>query len=182
MHFRLPLQVRILVHLVGPDGRVEFEAAGDGDDFLAVGHAARADDARDGDAFGAAEVGVGEFGAATGTRLRSASLQGGFLLCIVRAGRVILTGCRAKARRYDFFTAVGADVDVFAERNFDGFEKRFVVEAEALAVGNVTDVRAELAVGPKKVADYREKIFDFVVALDKFRNVAGGARGGDVFE
>ena len=43
MHFRLPLQVRILVHLVGPDGRVELEAAGDGDDFLAVGNAACTD-------------------------------------------------------------------------------------------------------------------------------------------
>ena len=54
MHFGLPLQVRIFVHLVGPDGRVEFEAAGDGDDFLAVGDAACAGDAGNGDALGCA--------------------------------------------------------------------------------------------------------------------------------
>jgi len=52
------------VHLVGPDGRVQFEAAGDGDDFLAVGNATRADDTRDGDALGTAEVGVGEVSSA----------------------------------------------------------------------------------------------------------------------
>jgi hypothetical protein len=61
MHFRLPLQVRIFVHLVGPDRGVQLEAAGDGDDFLAVGYAAGSGDARDGDAFGFAEVGVGQF-------------------------------------------------------------------------------------------------------------------------
>jgi hypothetical protein len=59
MHFRLPLQVGIFVHFVRPDRRVELEAAGDRDDFLAVGNAAGASDARDGDALGAAQVGVG---------------------------------------------------------------------------------------------------------------------------
>ncbi len=56
MYFRLPLQVRILVHLVGPDGRVQLEAAGNGDDFLAVGHAMCAHDARHSDALGFAEI------------------------------------------------------------------------------------------------------------------------------
>ncbi len=67
MHFRLPLQIRILVHFVGPHGRVQLEAASDGDDFLAVRQAARADDARNGDALGAAQVRVGQFRAAMGT-------------------------------------------------------------------------------------------------------------------
>jgi len=64
MHFRLPLQVRIFVHLVGPDGSIQLEAAGDGDDFLAVGQAARAGNARHGDAFGLAKIRVAEFRAA----------------------------------------------------------------------------------------------------------------------
>ena len=61
MHFRLPLQVRILVHLVGPDGRVQLQAAGDRDDFLAVRHAPRADDARHGDALGLAQMRFRQF-------------------------------------------------------------------------------------------------------------------------
>ena len=64
MHFRLPLQVGIFVHFVGPDGRVQLEAAGDGNDFLAVGHAARGHDAGYRNALGAAKVGGGQFGAA----------------------------------------------------------------------------------------------------------------------
>jgi len=47
------------VHFVGPDRGVELEPTGDGDDFLAVGDAAGAGDARDGDALGAAEICVG---------------------------------------------------------------------------------------------------------------------------
>ena len=74
MHFRLPLQIRIFVHLVGPDGSVQLEATCDRDDFLAVGHAVRANDARHGDAFGFAKIFIGEFGAAAGTRLCSAAL------------------------------------------------------------------------------------------------------------
>ena len=39
VHFHVPLQVRILVHLVGPRRSFQFEAADDGDYFLAVGDA-----------------------------------------------------------------------------------------------------------------------------------------------
>jgi hypothetical protein len=59
MHFRLPLQIRILVHLVGPDRRVELEPARDGDDFLAVWNAMRSDDARHGNALGFAQIRLG---------------------------------------------------------------------------------------------------------------------------
>src|SRR5271155_5595225 len=65
MYFRLPLQVREFVHLVGPDRRIQFEAAGDGDHFLAVGHAARPDYARYSYAFGFAQMFTGELRAAT---------------------------------------------------------------------------------------------------------------------
>jgi len=61
MHFRLPLQVRIFVHFVGPHRRVQLQPAGDGDDFLAIGYAARAGDARHGDALGAPQIRVGQF-------------------------------------------------------------------------------------------------------------------------
>ena len=67
MHFRLPLQVGIFVHLVGPHRCVQLEAAGDGDDFLAVGHAARPGYARHGDAFGFAKIFFSQFDATTGT-------------------------------------------------------------------------------------------------------------------
>ncbi len=56
MHFRLPLQVRIFVHLVGPHGSVQLQATRDGDNFLAVRHALRAHDTRHGDALGLADV------------------------------------------------------------------------------------------------------------------------------
>ena len=68
MHFRLPLQIGILVHLIGPYRRVQLEAAGDGDDFLAVGYAPRADNARHGDALGLAKIGVRKFSAAAGAQ------------------------------------------------------------------------------------------------------------------
>ena len=56
MHLGLPLQVGIFVHFVRPDGSVQLEATCDRDDFLAVGHAVRANDARHGDAFGLAKI------------------------------------------------------------------------------------------------------------------------------
>ena len=56
MHFRLPLQVGILVHLVGPNRRVQFEAAGDGDDFLPVRDATRPHHARNRDALRLAKM------------------------------------------------------------------------------------------------------------------------------
>ncbi len=59
MHFRLPLKVRIFVHFVRPDRRVEFEAANNFNFFLAIGNAPRANDSRHGDALGLAEICVG---------------------------------------------------------------------------------------------------------------------------
>ncbi len=64
MHFRLPLQVRIFVHLIRPNRCVQFEPAGDGNDFLAVRHAFCSNDAGHGHAFGAPNVCVGQFCAA----------------------------------------------------------------------------------------------------------------------
>src|SRR5262249_16137442 len=80
------------------------------------------------------------------------------------------------------FSALRADVDVFAERNFERFENVFFVEAEALAVCDVPHVRAELAVGPEEIPDRRKQLLDVIVLLDELRNVTRSARGRDVFE
>jgi hypothetical protein len=71
MHFRLPLQVRIFVHLVGPHRRVQLEPTCDGDDFLTVRQAASSRDTRNGDALGLSQVGVRQFRAALQTRHRA---------------------------------------------------------------------------------------------------------------
>ena len=172
MHLGLPLQVGIFVHFVRPDGSVQLEATCDRDDFLAVGHAVRANDARHGDAFGLAKIFIGEFDAAAGTRLCSAALYGGIFLTTAR--------CRAKARRYDFLSALRADVDIFAQRNFQCFENVLFVETKALSIGNVPDVGAKFAIGPEKIADRSQQLLDVIVLLDELGDVAGGTRGGNV--
>src|SRR5690242_7015951 len=80
------------------------------------------------------------------------------------------------------FAALGTNVDIFAEGNFDGFENVLVVETEALAIGNVAHVGAELPIGPQKITDGSEQLLDVIVLLDQLRDVAGGASGGNVFE
>ena len=66
MHFHVPLQVGIFVHLVGPGRSFQFEAADDGDHFLAVGHAQARFDGGHGDGFRGDEVFFGEERAAGG--------------------------------------------------------------------------------------------------------------------
>src|SRR6266446_7932472 len=205
MHFRLPLQVGIFVHLVGPDGRVQLEATGDGDDFLAVGHAVRADNARNGDAFGLAHVFFGEVRTAVLANRRRHSE--GRVVCVPKnliVGRTAVAGrlrsfaiaqddirwggrrsgaCRqCCGGRGRFFAALWANVNVFAEGNLEGFEDAFFVKAEALAVGYVPDVGAELSISPQKIADGGQQLFDVIVLLDELSHVTGGARRGDIFQ
>src|SRR5262249_26327048 len=144
-----------------PDRCVEFEAAGDGDDFLAVGNAPRSGNARDGDTFGATEILAGELGSTARAR---------------RLRLVVLS------RGWRFLAATRADIDVFAKRNLNRFKNVCVAEAESLAVGDVTNVRAELAVGPQEVADRREQVLDVIVLLDELSDIAGRARSGDIRE
>ena len=56
------------------------------------------------------------------------------------------------------------------------------MEAEALAVRDVAHVAAQLAVGPEEIADRGKQVLDVIVLLDERGHVAGGARGGNVFE
>jgi len=63
MDFHIPLDVRIFVRVVGPRRSFQFEAADDGDDFLAVGHAQAGLRRGHGDGFGRDEVFFGEQGA-----------------------------------------------------------------------------------------------------------------------
>ena len=81
-----------------------------------------------------------------------------------------------------FFAASRANVDIVAERDFQRFEHVFFVEAEALAVGDVADVGAELAVGPEEIADVAEHFLDVIVLLDQRGDIAGGARGGNILQ
>src|SRR5262245_47357015 len=111
MHFRLPLQVGIFMHFVGPDGRVQLEPAGDADDFLAVGNAARSGDTRHTDAFSASEIVAGELSSTAGAvRLRWRSRLRRYIEILVGAGR------------WRLLAAIRADVDVLAEGDLDGFE------------------------------------------------------------
>ncbi len=73
-------------------------------------------------------------------------------------------------------------MNVVAERDFERFEHIFFVEAEALAIGDVTNVCAEFAVGPEEIADVAEKLFDFVVLLDQRGDIARGSRGGNILQ
>jgi hypothetical protein len=124
------------VHLVGPDGRVEFKAAGNRDDFLAVGHAAGSDNARDGDALGAAGVAPAELSATTG------------------ACGLLIVGASLLDRH--FLAALRAYMNVIAEWDLERFEHVFFVEAKSLTVGDVADVGAKFAVGPEKISDVAE--------------------------
>ena len=54
------------------------------------------------------------------------------------------------------------------------------MESEALAVGDVTDVGAELAVGPEEIADRGQELLDVIVLLDQLGDVAGRAGCGNV--
>src|SRR5690349_18409976 len=87
-----------------------------------------------------------------------------------------------KFRFSSFLAALWTDIGVFAERNLERFENVFFVEAEALAVGDVADVGAELAIGPEEITDRSEQLLDVIVLLDELRDVARGTRGGNVFE
>src|SRR6266704_4758137 len=82
----------------------------------------------------------------------------------------------------NFFSAFRADVDIFAERNFQRFEDVLFVEAKALAIGNVAHVGAKFSVSPKKIANRRQQLLDVIVLLDELRNVAGRARRGDILQ
>ena len=81
-----------------------------------------------------------------------------------------------------FLPALRADVRVFAERNFQRFQHIFFVEAEALAVGDVAHVGAELAVGPQEISDRCEQVLDVIVLFDQRCDVAGRARRGNILE
>jgi hypothetical protein len=185
MHFRLPLQVRIFVHLVGPHRRVELQPAGDGNDFLAVGDAARSGDARDGNALGLAQIGVAKFGAAARAdsvfRVRCPVFRGRKIAGVVTA--LVFTGLGPRVTSYGLlFRALRTNVNVFAEGNLQRLQHIFFVEAEALAIGNIAHVGAELAVGPQKITDGGEQMLDVIVLLDQRRYVAGCARRGNILE
>src|ERR1700721_4023509 len=81
-----------------------------------------------------------------------------------------------------FFAAFRAHVFVFTQRDFESGEQLLFVKTEALAVGDVAYVSAKFSVGPEEIADGAEKIFNFVVALDQFSDVTGGARRANVIE
>ena len=51
VNLHVPLKVRILMHVVGPGRSLEFEAADNGDYFLAIWHAEARLRRRDGDGF-----------------------------------------------------------------------------------------------------------------------------------
>ncbi len=166
------------MHLVGPDGRVQLQPAGDGDHFLAVRNAPRAYHAWHGHALGFAQIRTREFRAAAGAR----AVTGDWGL--VTGGRgilieVFLTSHDGCGR---FLPALRANIHIFAERNFQRLEDVLFVETEALAIGDVAHVRAEFSVGPKEITDGRQQLIDVVVLLDQFGDIAGGAGGGDIFE
>src|SRR6266700_3067967 len=82
----------------------------------------------------------------------------------------------------NFFSAFRADVDIFAERNFQRFEDVLFVEAKALAIGNVAHVGAKFSIRPKEIANRSEQLLDVIVLFDELRNVARRTRRGNVFE
>src|SRR5258708_22478952 len=181
MHFRLPLQVRILVHLVGPHGRIQLEPTRDGNDFLAVWHAMRSNNPWHSDAFSLAHVTVAQFGPATRTVV--ARPFRGAALPIRRHGFISRRNAlRSEGLSYSFLPALRANVDIFAERNFERFKNAFFVEAEALAIGNVAHVRAEFAVGPEEIADRCQQLLDVIILLDELRYITGGTRGGYILQ
>src|SRR5438876_3294298 len=87
-----------------------------------------------------------------------------------------------KFRFSSFPSALRADVNVFAQRNFQRFENVLFVETKALSIGNVPDVGAKFAIGPEKIADRSQQLLDVIVLLDELGDVAGGTRGGNVRE
>src|SRR5882724_10748904 len=111
-----------------------------------------------------------------------AALFRGRAVSIRRLDSIRIQTPRSEDRGFSFLAALRTHVSVIAERNFDRFEHGFVMETEALAVGDVTHVSTELAVGPQKIADRREQLLDMIVLLDQLRDIAGGARRGDVVE
>src|SRR5262249_14228715 len=122
-------------------------------------NAARAGDARDGDTFGSTDVFASEFGSTARARRLSLAIVSG---------------------DWRFLAALRADIDVFAERDFNSFENVFLVEAEALAVRDIANVRTEFAVGPQEIPDGCERVLDVIVLLDELRDIAGRASRGDV--
>src|SRR6266446_7005359 len=56
------------------------------------------------------------------------------------------------------------------------------MEAETLAVGDVTHVGAEFSIGPEEIADGGQQLFDMIVLFDELRYIARGARRGNVRE
>src|SRR5229473_3977589 len=78
----------------------------------------------------------------------------------------------------NFPSALRANVDVFAQRNFQCFEHVLFVEAEALTIGDVTYVRAEFSISPEEIADRGEQLLDVIVLLDELGDVARGPRRG----
>jgi hypothetical protein len=206
MHFRLPLQVRKFVHLVGPHRCIQLKAASDGDDFLPVGHAPRANYAWHGHAFRFAHIFRGHLCAATGAirRLGRDTIQPhaaageavGFanvaprivLRVAIRAGPrsgfgVGGTSSIERGRFHRRFLAASrANIFVFAERNLQRGDQCFFVRAETLGVRDVAHVGAELAIGPQKITDGGEQFLDLVVLLDQVRDVAGRARRRNIVQ
>src|SRR6266704_527167 len=87
-----------------------------------------------------------------------------------------------KFRFSNFFATFRADVYILTERNFQRFEHTLFVEAEALAIGNVTNVGAKFSIRPKEIANRREQLLDVIILLDELRNVAGRTRRGDILQ
>ena len=229
MHFHLPLQIRELVLLVGPHRRVQFQAADDGDHFLSVGHAARADAIAAPGTSGAGRKSAAPSAVPQSGRARR---RGSSAACVLRVavrcrgGREALSAsrrsrpgmaplarairtdarshrraqarrphsrsrqpstasatccrriragaersrrcsrfvahaappsssCRASAAISVLRAALRADVRVAAEAHPALLEHQFVAPAEALPVGHVAHVAADLAVGPQVKARRR---------------------------
>src|SRR5260370_10796713 len=152
MHFRLPLQVGILVHLVSPHWRIQLEPTRDGDDFLAVWHAMRSNNAWHSDAFTLAHASVAQFGPATRTVVAHPFRGEAFPIrwhSFIRRRNTL----RPEGLSYSFLPAFRADVNIFAERNLQCFEHVLFVEAEALAIGDVTHIGTEFSISPEEIAD-----------------------------
>src|SRR5882762_2201655 len=82
MNLHRPLQVRILVHLVGPDRRVQFQPANNRDDFLPIRNAANFGNQRNGHALSRLEMFGPERSATVPADYRRQKLSStGFSLC-----------------------------------------------------------------------------------------------------
>src|SRR6267154_2228770 len=80
------------------------------------------------------------------------------------------------------FSALRANVNIFAQRNLQRLQHIFFAEAEALAISNIAHVRAKLAVGPQEISDRGEQMLDVIILLDQGSDVAGRTRRGNILE